>query len=767
MPDSTRDAVLDTRSSGGRLVTTDGRALPLRGVSLAADAGGGLARAVLEQRFVNPHAEPLRVSYLVPLPADGALAGYAIRIGERRIVGTVERIKAARERFETALIEGRTAGLVDEERPSLFTLELGNVPPGAEVVAELTVDQRLAWLHEGAWEWRFSTVVAARYQGAEGRVSDAERVTVDVAEEPITARADVTLLLRDVLTEGRRPQSPSHDLSAAPGSTGWQVRIEDAALDRDLVVRWHTAAAAAAVTLDAARTAEGHARAGSAYGLLTLVPPAPEAGAPAVPRDVILLLDTSGSMQGEPIDQARILARALVQGLGEQDRLEMVAFASAPRAWRRRAAPMTEETRREALAWLETLVAGGGTEMRDAIFRALRPLRRDAQRQVVLVTDGLIGFENEIVAAVARDLPASSRLHVVGVGSSVNRGLTAPAARAGRGVEILVGLDEAVSPAVTRLLASTQAPVLTDVTLAGAALRAQAPRALPDVHAGAPLRAALELWPEGGEVLVQARTANGPWEHRVAVPALAPGQGRAAVVSLYGREAVEDLAVRRATGDKTVDKEIERLGLDFQIATARTSWVAIGEEPSVDPGKPFRRARMPHAMPHGLSVQGLGLRSQLSMRGAFGGGFTTWGGGALEARMSLRLPDVVRESMSARLDATAGLLPAQESMEPRVVMLPPPFRARLVLRAGRELTFEITFPLKDWRCDTVRLGWPDGVWLAAEVVPARSTADGLVPAEGIVRLTVRLAQEEDGPDTPPVEMHVISSKGRFRLPVSA
>jgi Ca-activated chloride channel family protein len=369
-------------------VTADGRALPLREVTLAVDAGGGLARAVLAQRFVNPHAEPLRVSYLVPLPVDGALAGYAIRVGERRIVGEVDRIRLARERFETALVEGRSAGLVDQERPNLFTLELGNVPPGAEVVAELTIDQRLAWLDEGAWEWRFPTVVAPRYLGADGRVPDAERVTVDVADAPITARAAVTLRVRDVLPEGRAPLSPSHPITGEPGASGWQGRIDGAALDRDLVVRWRTAGAAAGVALDAARPPEGHARAGTAYGLLTLVPPAPEAGAAALPRDLILLLDTSGSMAGEPLAQARTFARALVQGLGQTDRLERIAFAGAPHRWRRGAEPATAAARADALAWLDGLAAEGSTEMREAVVRALRPLRRDAQRQAVLVTTG-------------------------------------------------------------------------------------------------------------------------------------------------------------------------------------------------------------------------------------------------------------------------------------------------------------------------------------------------------------------------------------------
>src|SRR5262245_54497017 len=207
MPDKARGAatveIPRDRSGGGRLVASDGRTLPLREVTLGADASGGLARAVLHQRFVNPHTEPLRVSYLIPLPVDGALAGYAITIGGRRIVGEVDRVQAARERFESALLEGRSAGLVEQERPNLFTLELGNVPPGGEVLAELTIDQRLAWLDEGAWEWRFPTVVAPRYLGAEERVADAARIMVDVTEASVAAQATVTVLVRDALPDER------------------------------------------------------------------------------------------------------------------------------------------------------------------------------------------------------------------------------------------------------------------------------------------------------------------------------------------------------------------------------------------------------------------------------------------------------------------------------------------------------------------------------------------------------------------------------------
>src|SRR5437867_7375746 len=121
-----------TPAPGGHLVAVDGRTLPLRGTALRAEAGGGLARVVLEQRFHNAYPDPLRVTYLLPLPVDGAVSGFAFRIGERRIVGEVDRLAAARERFEEGLLEGRTAALLEQDRASLFTQELGNIPPGAE-----------------------------------------------------------------------------------------------------------------------------------------------------------------------------------------------------------------------------------------------------------------------------------------------------------------------------------------------------------------------------------------------------------------------------------------------------------------------------------------------------------------------------------------------------------------------------------------------------------------------------------------------------------
>ena len=727
-------------STGARLVTVDGRGLPLRRVDIRGQAQGGLARITLEQRFQNPYPDPLRVTYQMPLPAEAAVSGYAFRIGECRIVGEVDRLAAARERFEDALLEGRTAGLLEQDRSSLFTQELGNIPPGAEIIAELIIDQRLRWLEEGAWEWRFPTVVAPRYLGGPGEVADAPRVTVDVAARPLPVAAHLALTIRDSLGGAHEVHSPSHTLKIAVAATDHEVGLFDEAgttLDRDLVVRWQAARSHVVAALATARPAEGRPHAGGAYGLLTLTPPLPEARPPALPRDLIVLLDMSGSMAGEPLDQARRIVARVIDTLGDADQLELIGFASEPKRWKRGPLRATASARQRALRWLGSLAADGGTEMDAGVAEALRPLRPEAQRQVVLVTDGQIGFESEIVGMILRELPLSCRLHTVGVGSAVNRTLTSGAARAGRGVEIVVGLGENPMPAVARLLAGLEAPVLTDLALTGSAMFDHAPARLPDVHAGAPALIGLRLRPEGGELRITGRFGDRWWEELMRVPAMAVGTGNAAVIACYGREAVEDLEMRVAAGEGTgLDRWIETLGLEFQIATRLTSWVAVTEAATVDPGQPLRRERIPQALPAGLSVAGLGPR------GRRGGGRQR-----LVSRSSPRSADLPLDLGHVDLYSMLETPPRPSRRRE--------LRGRIVLRRYRDLVVEITVDkLLAWEPADVRAVWDDGSDCGAELDATRSTRPGAVKAGMVIRLVLRL--EENAPPGPPARILLVS-----------
>jgi Ca-activated chloride channel family protein len=602
-------------STGGRLVAVDGKVLPLRGASLVADARAGVARVTLVQTFANSHDEPMRVTYTLPLPADGAVSGFRFRLGDKTIVGEIDTRQKARQRFEDAVLEGKTAALLDQERSSLFTQEVGNVPPRTEVTCETVIDQKLAWLPDGCWEWRFPTVVAPRYLGESGRVADAAKVTVDVADKALPVKLSLSLSVRDRLFADARPFSPSHALHTEGGLGRLDVTLADdrgASLDRDVVVRWRTADVTVGAALDVGRSYRDSI-AGAAFGLLTLVPPMPEARMQPLPRDLIVLLDTSGSMGGLPLDQARRITSALVDSLGDDDQLELIEFSNSPRRWKSGAVKASAANRKAAQAWLSKLVASGGTEMRSGILEALAPLREGAQRQVVLITDGLIGSEDEVLRAIATRLPKGSRVHTVGVGSAVNRSLTQPAARAGRGVELVFGLGEDAEVAVKRILSRTNAPLVTEVELSGTAVKAVAPKHVPDLFAGAPALIGLELDPKGGSIVLKGRTADGAFEQRLEVKPVERGEGSQAVPALFAREKVEDLELAWALdGEASTNKAIEKTGLDFQISTRHTSWIAVSEEATVDPRAPKRTETMPQELAYGISAEGVGLRQATS-----------------------------------------------------------------------------------------------------------------------------------------------------------
>jgi len=585
-------------STGAELFTMDGKTLPLVASTLTAEAQGGIARLVLEQAYVNSYDATLQVTYRMPLPAEGAVSGYEFEIAGRVIRGVVDKKQAARERFERAIASGQTAALLEQERSDIFTQQIGNIPAGETILARIVIDQRLAWLAEGEWELRFPTVIGPRYCGTAETITDARATHVKVATEDTGVRLKMTLSIGDGL-DGRKPSSTTHQLAHQPDGT---IALSTGTrLDRDLVVRWPVAKAEVGASLNVAR-----GQGADAFGLVTIVPPQKTPGMAAVSRDLLVLLDTSGSMGGGPLDKAKQVVAMLIDSLTERDRLELIEFSNSPRRYKAEAIVATEKAKAEAIKWVRSRTADGGTEMRQAVLEALQTLRLGAQRQVVVVTDGYVGGEQQILRVLHDKLPASCRLHVLGVGSSVNRSLATALARAGRGAEVIVGIDEDAERGAKRLFDRTALPILTNVELWGSALVRHVPEHVPDVFAGAPLICAVELKPEGGELVVRGHLAHEAWEQRIEVPALAPGQGNQALAALFGREHVADLEARSMLEE--VDRQIEAIGIRFQIATRLTSWLAVDERVRVAPG-PSRHEVVPQEVPYGTSAAAFGLRN--------------------------------------------------------------------------------------------------------------------------------------------------------------
>lgn len=754
---TTIESPLPTAPSG-RLVTADGRELPLRGLRLQGHAAAGLARVRVLQTFTNPFAEPLQVTYQLPLPAEAAVGAFCFRIGERTVRGEIDRREAARERFEQAIAEGRTAGLLEQDRAALFTQQIGNLPPGAELQAEIDVDQPLVW-QDGGWEWRFPTTVAPRYLGGAGRVPDAGRIEVDVVDPagaPPAPRCELEFVIGDA---GAVATSPSHALAAGEAGAGIAVRFAAAggrvAMDRDVVLRWAAAGPAPGVGLRTGRSALP-ALGDAAFGLLTLVPPA----LPGVhlARDLVVMLDISGSMQGEPLDQGRAVVGALVDSLGEGDRLELMAFAGSVSCWGNEPRAVDAAAKADARRWLAGLRAGGGTEMFAAIRTALAVVRQGAQRQLVLVTDGQIGFEAEIVGAIRNQLAGGTRVHVVGVGSAPNRSLTRGASRAGRGREVLLGRGDDAAPMAARLVAATAAPLVDALELDGDALLAAAPRALPDLFAGSPARLAVRLRPEGGLLRVRGRTAAGPFVHELRVaPANGPDADGELLARWFGREAVEDLETEVAAGaGQRLDGEIERLGLEHHIATRRTSWVAIDEQPSVDGRAPFRSVRVPHELPEGMAVEMLGLRGA----GGFASGVTLsrcesrMQGPAVASPVAKSLQKSAAEGLGSILGRWLDAL--RPGSRPAAV-------AVLRRRSDASWWFQLRAPAA-WQLPIgAVVVFADGREVELQVDPVASSTPGAVPAGALVRLA--LVGVPGLASAVPVSLRLVSAAGTVTLPI--
>jgi Ca-activated chloride channel family protein len=752
------------------LVSVDGRTYPLKSARLEARAEGGVAATTFTQTYSNPYEEPLEVLYTLPLPADGAVTGYTIRLGSRVIRGEVRRRTEAQEQYRKALLEGRTAALLEQERADTFTQKLGCLPPGETAEVEIRVTQMLAYLPaDGAgtarWEYRFPTVAGVRYEGVEGRVPDAEKLDVDRAGGSGTpVRLEASLLVMDGPAEAVRPHAPGFELDLHERDGGVSVSLRDRMrLDRDLVVRWNAAKQEVGV-----RLVEGKGLPGDdgRYVMITLTPPAEVRQGMA--RDLTVLIDASGSMSGVPISRAKIVAEELLRSLDPEDRFEILAFSVDVKRLVGSPRQVSAKSIREALEAVHRLEAGGGTEMARAIVEALRPLRPNSQRQVILITDGYIGFEAEVIGEILQRLVPGARLHAVGIGSAPNRTLIRGAARAGRGVEILVGDDDDARLASRRLLQATVRPLLTDLEVNGPALIKLAPERPQDVLEGQPLILLAEVSGSGGELEIRARQAMTPvsWQHRIRVPAAGETAGAAEEGSefaglttlplgaLFGREAIEDVelglaAVRHGRGREAFENRIEELGLRHGIASRKTSLVAISEDPTVDPKDPRRRERLPVEVPAEVSAEGAGLAQPVRL-------LALTGAPALVNELSFDADESMRPGVRRAISCWRLGKFAESSIVSRRKIAGTPV-GRLRIRGprvldieGPVLIFEFDVPATGFFLPAggaeLDVGFEDGSHCMAGVIGDKSSSPGPHQQGLTVRLAVKLADrlEWDG-----------------------
>ena len=567
---------------------------------------GMVARATVHQEFVNSAAAWAEAIYVFPLPEDAAVDQLRMRVGDRVIEGVVQERAAAKQAYEGARHEGRRASLVEQERPNIFTTSVANVPPGAAITVEIEYQQVVRY-DAGEYRLRFPMVVGPRY--VTDHVPDAVRITPPVQHPALGPLNPVTLRIElDAGVPLARLESPSHAIQTAPlaaGATLIELAQAPVPADRDFELVWQP-------TPEAAPTAALFAETGrdAVFALLMVMPPAPGTVAPSLPREVIFVIDNSGSMHGASIEQAKAALTLALGRLSPADSFNVIRFNHTTDAVFAGALPATALNVRAAARWVAGLRASGGTEMLPALQRALDGRERvERLRQVIFLTDGAVGNEERLFAVI-RERLGDSRLFTIGIGSAPNSHFMREAARLGRGTFTFIGTPNEVQDRMLALFRKLESPALTDLRLElpGGAVAELLPERIPDLYRGEPVVVALKTPAVPPTITLRGVLGGAPWEQSIALHAAEPGAGLAAH---WGRTLISALLDRRHAGVSEDDTRTAVIGvaLEHHLVSAYTSLVAV----DVTPGRPDGAPLEPHALatnlPHGwdyTAVVGMG-----------------------------------------------------------------------------------------------------------------------------------------------------------------
>lgn len=606
---------------------------PTLGTEVAMTVSGMVARVTLRQVFHNPTDRWLEGIYVFPLPESSAVDRLTMVIGERRVEGRILERKEAERVYRQAAESGQHAGLLSGERPNVFVTSIANIGPGEDITVEIGYQDAVRY-DAGVFALRFPMVVAPRYSPQpDAAVTEAPEpqlpgpdpaVIRQVEPEPrdvfgpvdidessanplsLTVELDAGLPLASL-------RSLYHPVTIETGRDGrHRITLRDGEVpaDRDFVLEW---APLESRRPRAAVFAEQVGR--DAHLLVMMLPPSPGA-VPAAPppRELIFVIDTSGSMHGGSIDQAKAAVIQALRRLRPEDRFNIIQFND--RTFALFEEPVAASVGNVAAAWhyVSALEADGGTEMRPALELALAgsaPAR--FLRQVVFLTDAAVGNEAELFRQVAARLGAA-RLFTVGIGAAPNSYFMRKAAELGRGSFIYIGDLNEVKPRIDALLEKLEQPALTGIRMgwplaAGKRIEAY-PGPLPDLYAGGPVTFTARL--EGvdlaaltGQLLVAGDSGEGPWQQRLSLERVTAAPGVAAIWARAKLEQIEDGLHSGAAGrdPSAIRAAALALALQHRLVTRYTSLVAVDQEAARPQGESLESREVPRDLPRGWDAE--------------------------------------------------------------------------------------------------------------------------------------------------------------------
>jgi len=584
------------------LITVRGEAVPLKGVEIVGEVSGALARVRLIQRYRNEESRAIEAVYTFPLPSDATLVGFSLACAGRRVESVVREREEAFREYEQAISSGHGGALVDQERVNVFTAQVGNLLPREDTVVELEYLQRVS-VDEGTLRWMIPTLVAPRYipgtpigyRTGHGRAEPTDRAPdADLITPPVGApeyRLRMNLLFD--LGDGAQVESPSHAIQVSRSDGRLRVSFEQAevALDRDIVLRVRSATSG---ELSAAACHRENGKPG--VFSVTVLPDLFEGAAANRSQDVLFLLDTSGSMAGASIGEARAALRLCLRQLREGDRFNAIAFNNGQRKFSAEPVPFTQKTLSKADRWIDSLAATGGTELLPALMLALQ----SRPEVLMLLTDGQVGNESEILAAVAR-AGAATRIYCFGIGTNVSDALLRDLSRESSGAVELIHPGERIDDKVVSQFAKAIAPRVSDVavTFEGVEVRELAPeRALPLIDGEAWVMLGRYESPGRGALEIRGSLDGKPFFLKVPLE-LSESSSRPYLPKVWAAERIRDLEGARISGRRgdAIRKRILELALEHGIASPYTSLLAIEQREGdrLSTGQPQVRVVPVHA----------------------------------------------------------------------------------------------------------------------------------------------------------------------------
>ena len=631
-----RSVPTDEESGFGSLATERGP-LPLQAMDVQARIDGLLATVDLCQTFVNTLSEPLEATYIFPLPDRAAIRRFRMDVAGRVIEGIVQERAQVRKEYEQAIQQGHRAAITEEERPNVFTLRVGNLMPGEQATVRLTLIGLLP-VSDGEATFRFPLVVAPRYipgtpltgpSVGDGTapdtdaVPDASRITPPVLLPGYPNPVRLALSV-DVRSAGLPLSDIRSSLQAVLTEEEGQVRRirlqPGERLDRDFILRFRIGDGAVKTALVLTPDEDGK----EGTFALTIVPPAGQVSA-IRQRDVVFILDRSGSMGGWKIVATRRALARMVDTLSEQDRFSVLAFdntiETVPDFHGVGLAAATNRNRFRAVEFLSTIDARGGTELAQPLDLGVRQLTSGEaapERILVLVTDGQVGNEDQFLRSLAPHL-RNLRIFTLGIDQAVNEGFLHRLAALGGGMCEVVESEERLDEVLDKVHRRIGTPVLTALRLEPAGLlfdpESLVPVRMPDVFSGVPL-CILGRYSGAatGGFALQARDAAGKaWA--ATVPAIS--SDNPAIASIWARGHIRELGDHFACGSADcakLEKRIIQTSLRLSVLSRFTAFVAVDRSEVVDQGGQVQRITQPVKAPAGWAMFGTdGLIQALSV----------------------------------------------------------------------------------------------------------------------------------------------------------